>query len=202
MKILIVMFIAVGVCTADVSHIISQDPYAVPLEYHTTTTTTPPPPPHPYVFAYTAGRFPGHVDRTHSEVSDGSGTVRGAFSYVDPRLQVRTVEYVADQYGFHPILSHEPQGPVETEAVQKAAQRHFSLYNRIAEAHAHHDPNLQVVAVPRDSAAVAHAKEKHLSLYEKIAAEHARIGAEQEAQRLAFEATSVPNDIEEYHKLH
>lgn len=37
----------------------------------------------------------------------------------------------------------------------------------------------------------AYATQKHLSLYEKIAAEHARIGEEQLAQRLAFEATSI-----------
>lgn len=36
---------------------------------------------------------------THAEVGDGSGTVRGAFSYVDPSQQVRTVEYVADEQG-------------------------------------------------------------------------------------------------------
>jgi hypothetical protein len=36
---------------------------------------------------------------THAEVGDGSGTVRGAFSYVDPLQQVRTVEYVADEHG-------------------------------------------------------------------------------------------------------
>ncbi|GAB0097467.1 uncharacterized protein DMENIID0001_131040 [Sergentomyia squamirostris] len=195
------MLVAIGTCMADVSHVISQDPYAIPLEYHS-TTSTPPPPPKPYVFAYTAGRYPGHVDRTHSEVSDGSGVVRGAFSYVDPRHQVRTVEYVADQYGFHPILSHEPKGPVETEAVQRAAERHHALYSRIAHAHATYDPHLQPVVSPRESAAVIHAKEKHFSLYEKIAAEHARIGAEQEAQRLAFEATSLPNEIDEHHQLH
>ena len=37
-------------------------------------------PPQPYSFSYTAGRYPGHVDRTHSETSDGSGTVRGKYS--------------------------------------------------------------------------------------------------------------------------
>lgn len=42
----------------------------------------------------------------------------------------------------------------------------------------------------------AYAKEKHLSLFEKIAAEHARIGEEQLAQRLAFEATSIRNEEE------
>ncbi|KAJ8956061.1 hypothetical protein NQ318_016511 [Aromia moschata] len=38
--------------------------------------TTPPPPPKPYAFGYAAGRYPGHIDRTHSEVSDGSGVVQ------------------------------------------------------------------------------------------------------------------------------
>lgn len=44
---------------------------------------------------------------THAEVGDGSGTVRGAFSYVDPSQQVRTVEYVADEYGKMIINSEE-----------------------------------------------------------------------------------------------
>ena len=35
------------------------------------------PPPAPYAFAYTAGRYPGHVDREHAEESDGSGVVKG-----------------------------------------------------------------------------------------------------------------------------
>lgn len=60
-------------------------------------TPTEPSPPNPYVFSYTAGRFPGHVDRAHSEVSNGEGVVRGAFSYIDPRQEIRSVEYVADK---------------------------------------------------------------------------------------------------------
>lgn len=44
----------------------------------------------------------------------------------------------------------------------------------------------------------AYAKEKHLYLFDKIAAEHARLGEEQLAQRLAFEATSVKNEEEEF----
>lgn len=47
--------------------------------------------------SYTAGRFPGSIDRAHSEVSDGSGVVRGAFSYIDPRHEIRSVEYTADR---------------------------------------------------------------------------------------------------------
>lgn len=39
--------------------------------------TTEPPPPKLYAFGYAAGRYPGNIDRTHSEVSDGSGVIRG-----------------------------------------------------------------------------------------------------------------------------
>ncbi|XP_068087099.1 cuticle protein 10.9 [Anabrus simplex] len=90
-------------------------------------------PPQPYSFTYVAGRYPNHVDRTHSETSDGSGVVRGTFSYVDPRFQVRTVEYVADQQGFHPVLSN----PVaDTPTVAAAKQKHAELFDRIAQDHA------------------------------------------------------------------
>ena len=45
------------------------------------------------------GNFSFFLIGTHAEVGDGTGVVRGAFSYVDPRQQVRTVEYVADEQG-------------------------------------------------------------------------------------------------------
>jgi hypothetical protein len=63
---------------------------------------------------------------------------------------VRTVEYVADEHGFYPQLSH----PVEnTKAVQLATQRHLDLYGKIAERNS--DPNYATnVAQPKDSAAV------------------------------------------------
>lgn len=174
--------------------------FAVADVSHLLTTTTPPPPPHPYQFTYTAGRFNGHIDRTHSEVSDGSGVVRGAFSYVDPRQQIRTVEYVADKTGFYPTLSHQPQVAQQTEAVRKATENHLHLYNRIAERNSHPAAEVSPATAPRQSAAVAHATDRHLSLYEQIAADHARIGAEHEAARLAFEATSIRNDYaDEYY---
>lgn len=89
----------------------------------------------------------------HSEVGDGSGTVRGAFSYIDPRNQVRTVEYTADENGFHPQLSHENIPVQNTKAVDLATQRHLELYNKIAERNT--NPNyVQSGAVPKDSAAV------------------------------------------------
>lgn len=123
--------ISASLSSADVVHLPSAD-------YHdgTTTTTTQPPPPHPYAFSYTAGRFNDHIDRTHSEVSDGSGVVRGAFSYIDPRQEIRTVEYVADKEGFHPILSHPIEEPKQSEAVKQATIRHIEQYNRIAERNA------------------------------------------------------------------
>lgn len=183
---------------------------------------THPPPPSPYVFSYTAGRFPGHADRTHSEVSDGSGIVRGSFSYVDPRQQIRTVDYTADQNGFHPILSHPPAAQEQSAAVKLATQRHLELYNRIAESHLNPQavPQvyiilaqkvlrdlyfnvkhlfLQAANLPRDTASVAYAKEKHHNLFEKIAQDHERIGAEQLAKRLEFEATS---EIPEHEHIH
>lgn len=106
-------------------------------EEHTHQRQPSPAPASPYVFSYTAGRYPGHADRTHSEVSDGSGTVRGSFSYIDPRQQIRTVDYTADQFGFHPVLSHEAKPQRQSAAVQLETQRHIALYNKIANERAH-----------------------------------------------------------------
>lgn len=141
------MLISASFSSSDVSHIVNTNNehaydlnYAEPIEQldiaEIHTTTTQPPPPHPYVFSYTAGRFPGHIDRAHSEVSDGAGVVRGAFSYIDPRQQIRSVEYVADKDGFHPVLSHPNSEPQQSEAVKLATLNHFKLFNRIAEANA------------------------------------------------------------------
>lgn len=125
--------ISTSLSSADVSHIVHSSSYDEPLIDETTTIQ---PPPHPYVFSYTAGRYPGHIDRAHSEVSDGSGVVRGAFSYIDPRQQIRSVEYVADKDGFHPVLSHPNVQPEQSEAVKLATSRHFKLFNLIAERNA------------------------------------------------------------------
>lgn len=185
---------------ADVSFIVDPNREHDYKHHDTTTTSTPPPPPHPYVFSYSAGRYPGHVDRTHSEVSDGSGTVKGAYSYVDPRQQIRTVEYVADKNGFHPILSHQPKAQEDSEAVKLAKVRHFALYNKIAERNSH--PAMHVEdndnGTPKDTLAVLNAKNRHYNLYDKIAMEHAHIAAEREAERLAYEATSSPINAYEH----
>lgn len=110
---------------------------------HVNTTPEPRAPASPYVFSYQAGRAPGHVDRQHTEVSDGSGVIRGAFSYVDPKNQVRTVQYVADEHGFHPQLSHQLE---DSAAVKAAKRQHLAAYNRIAQEHANHQPG-QVVSI-------------------------------------------------------
>ncbi|EDW00760.1 GH21063 [Drosophila grimshawi] len=181
---ILVVACTLGVARADVSHL--------------NLPTTPVPHAHasPYVFSYQAGRAPGHVDHQHTEVSDGSGVIRGAFSYVDPSHQVRTVQYVADENGFHPQLSHKLE---DSEAVKAAKQRHFADYNRIAQEHASqhtHGQASHIAAAPQGSAAVIHATQKHLNAFDRIAAEHAAIGRQQEAQRLALAAQSDHSEID------
>jgi len=161
---------------------------SVPVVEYVEVETTPQPPPHPYVFSYAAGRSPGTFDRTHSEVSDGSGVVRGTFSYVDPRQQIRTVEYVADKSGFYPLLSHPVLPPQQSEAVRKATDNHNRLYNQIAEQHAH--GNGEGFFSPSDTKAVAYAKQKHLNAFERIAAEHAQIAEE---RRIAEDLKATEN---------
>lgn len=127
------MIISASLSSADVSHLSVA-------EYEQSSTN--PPPPRPYAFSYTAGRFDGHIDRAHSEVSDGNGVVRGAYSYIDPKQEIRSVEYIADKNGFQPILSH-PQAsePQQTKAVKLATMRHFQLFNAIAQ----RDANVSVI---------------------------------------------------------
>ncbi|KAJ8972618.1 hypothetical protein NQ317_004673 [Molorchus minor] len=140
----------------------------------TTTTTTL------CFWAHAAGRFPGHIDRTHSEISDGSGVVQGSYSYVDPRHKIRTVQYIADENGFRSISNDPtPDLPSDTPVVAAAKERHLQRYASIANAH-QAGPS---VFVPADTKAVQYAKNKHLSLYQKIAEEHARLAAEAEAVR-------------------
>lgn len=118
----------------------------------------------------------------------------GMFSYVDPRQKIRTVEYIADQNGFHPILITNPTQ--DTTAVQNAKAKHYVLYNQIAAQHQmsasenendqkeeEHDvtegfdPNL-LISHPQDTPVVEKAKLRHYDLYNRIALEHAKIAAE------------------------
>ncbi|KAF9410664.1 hypothetical protein HW555_010324 [Spodoptera exigua] len=104
----------------------------------------------------------------------------GSFSYVDPGQKVRTVEYVADKQGFHPILSHvPPEHPADSESVAQAKNRHYQLYAKIAEEHA--NPHPELISAPLETQAVAEARAKHAQLFRVIAEQHARIAAEREA---------------------
>ncbi|GBP86310.1 Cuticle protein 10.9 [Eumeta japonica] len=180
----LLMLTGIALCGADVSHLRELAPPEAPEE-----PSTEPAPPKPYVFSYTAGRYPGHADRQHSEVSDGSGVVRGSFSYVDPRNKIRTVDYVADKQGFHPVLSDEPpEHPRESEAVALARDKHEKLFAKIAEQHATNPhPDLEE-SVPHQSAAVLAAAARHTQLFKVIAEQHARIAAEREQMQLEDEA--------------
>lgn len=131
------------------------------------------------------------------------------FSYVDPRHTVRTVEYVADQNGFHPIHITNPN--LDTKAVAQEKAKHAALYNkialeqqRIAEERGQFglddgsykpkpDENIQPTFVPidhpRDTAAVNRAKFRHFDLYDRIAQDHARIAAERQFQNPEGELT-------------
>ncbi|XP_012224757.1 uncharacterized protein [Linepithema humile] len=186
MKYVIIAAVLINICLADVLHILP--------EY---STTTIPSPPRPYSFQYEAGRYPGHIDRVHQEIGDGVGTVYGTYSYIDPKHKVRTVEYTADKNGFHPALFNFEDTlaqPVDSEAVRLAKEKHLHLYQRIAAANIHNVP----VNLPRDSVSVARAKDRHNELYHRIAEQHAAIAAQRETERLAYEATSVANDVDDH----
>nr|XP_023022528.1 cuticle protein 18.6 isoform X2 [Leptinotarsa decemlineata] len=150
--------------------------------------STLPPPPRPYAFGYAAGRYPGHIDRTHSEVSDGSGVVQGSYSYVDPRQQIRTVEYIADKNGFRQISNQNvPDLPTDTPVVAAAKLKHLQKFSAIAQSN---QVAPSQVVLPVDTKAVQFAKNKHFSLYQQIADEHARMAAELEALKRAEEAST------------
>ncbi|XP_011498426.1 PREDICTED: uncharacterized protein LOC105362642 [Ceratosolen solmsi marchali] len=192
MKSLIAFISLASLCRGDVSQIL-QLPRLVDDEVTTTTTEGPP---NPYSFKYSAGRFPGHVDRIHSETGDGAGRVQGYYSFIDPKFKVRTVQYIANENGVKQSLINFDdilEQPKDSEAVQREKEKHRILYEKIAATNAQGTP----AQLPKDSLSVARAKNRHLNLFHKIASEHAAIAAEREAQRLAFEATSVANEVNE-----
>ncbi|XP_043190867.1 cuticle protein 6-like [Amphibalanus amphitrite] len=84
-------------------------------------------PPQPYQFTYQAGRYPNHVDRTHSESRGTDGVVVGTYEYLDPLKRVVKVDYTADQNGFHPnVQGPVPQAPRESAAVAAARENFFT----------------------------------------------------------------------------
>ena len=67
----------------------------------------------------------------------------GSYSFVDPKHKVRTVQYAADETGFHAsLINYEDTiaQPIDSEAVRLAKERHFRLYQKIAEANSHGVP--------------------------------------------------------------
>ncbi|KAG5878555.1 hypothetical protein JTB14_018877 [Gonioctena quinquepunctata] len=150
--------------------------------------STSPPPPKPYAFGYAAGRYPGHIDRTHSEVSDGSGVVQGSYSYIDPNQRIRTYEYIADKDGYHQTSNlHVPDLPSDTPIVAAAKLKHLQKFSEIAQKN---QVGPDHVTLPVDTKAVQFAKNRHFVLYQKIAEEHARMAAELEALKKVEEANA------------
>lgn len=104
---------------------------------------------------------------------------------MDPRYQIRTVQYTADKNGFHPVLNRQPPPlPRDSPVVAAAKRAHLRQFAAIA------DGNTGHVVVPADTEAVERAKNTHFNLYDTIAREHARIAAER------AEKTAV-NQLEE-----
>ncbi|CAG2172640.1 unnamed protein product [Oppiella nova] len=65
----------------------------------------------PFRFGYnTVDEYGTQMGR--QEVADGSGTVRGSYSYRDPYGQYRQVQYVADQGGFRAVVNTNEAGVV------------------------------------------------------------------------------------------
>jgi len=85
-------------------------------------------PPRPYSFTYQAGRYPGHVDRVHSESRSPGGPVVGTYEYLDPLKRVVKVDYTADENGFHPNVQGAavPKPQKESVAVQRARDDFFT----------------------------------------------------------------------------
>lgn len=63
----------------------------------------------------------------------------GSYSFIDPSHKVRTVQYTADETGFHAsLINYEDTiaQPVDSEAVRLAKEKHYRLYQKIAQANA------------------------------------------------------------------
>ena len=48
---------------------------------------------------------------------------------MDPRQEIRAVEYTADKEGFHPVLNIP--AAIDTPAVMAARSRHLKLFNEV-----------------------------------------------------------------------
>ncbi|KAG0424711.1 hypothetical protein HPB47_028077 [Ixodes persulcatus] len=80
-------------------------------------------PPQPYSYAYDSPNLGGH--HGHEESGDGSGRVSGRYFLSDADGRVRTVTYVADEFGFRAdVVTNEPgtesRSPADTTFTSSA----------------------------------------------------------------------------------
>lgn len=50
--------------------------------------------PHPYSFAFTAGRYPGNIDRTRAEYGDDNGIVRGVDHRIQKYFCIKKIQFI------------------------------------------------------------------------------------------------------------
>merc|ERR1711862_451088 len=149
------------------------------------------PPPKPFRFKYEAGRDPGgsgRPDRYVEQEGDGTGQIRGSYTYLDPNWTWQTIKYMADPDGGFRILEGSTLGvrPKDTAAVQKAREEHEALFKMIALKNQQQPVPVQEpvpLPLPQETRAVQHKRRQHAELFQKIAEEH-RLLAE-EHKRLA-----------------
>jgi len=161
--------------------------HRIPLNptYETTTTTTENPPPKPFKYSYQGGRVPGgKPDRYVEQEGDGSGQIRGSYTYLDPNWTWQTIKYQADPDGGFRILEGSTLGmrPKDTVAVKKAKEEHAALFKMIAKRN-QQPAEVAVAVAPQETRAVQEERQTHAELFQKIAEEH-RLLAE-EHKRLA-----------------
>jgi len=65
------------------------------------------------------------------EESGHSGAVEGGYSYTSPEGELVSVEYVADEFGFHPVGSHIPVAPPMPPHVRRLLD-HLAKVNGLA----------------------------------------------------------------------
>ena len=161
---------------------------ALPISPTTTTTTTEQPLPSPFKYSYAAGRAPGgKPDRYVEQEGNGSGQIRGSYTYLDPNWTWQTIKYMADPDGGFRILEGSSLGllPKDTAAVQKAKEEHEALFKMIAQRNEQlpTQPLQPQVVVPVETYAVQESRRQHAELFQKIAEEHRRLA--EEHKRLA-----------------
>jgi len=83
-------------------------------------------PPTPYSFAYDTDDEAGTTTR-REESGDASGIVRGSYSYRDADGVFRTVEYTADETGFHATVKTNEPGTGRNEEIGDPADTVFEV---------------------------------------------------------------------------